>query len=93
MLHGSIPIAIDSEQNTIVSIEDVRLSKDSYKRGKHFLCPICNDKLTFVNCKLKQEYFRHYPDSACTVAKEFPEFQVTFYHNWYNLWKPEYKQY
>lgn len=105
MVHNFIIImfyAIDKITNEIIlslNIRD-RNYKDTYNKELRFRCAgscdngeECNDeKVVYVNSKLKQSHFRHSSGSKCSASKAFKEFNIDFYSNWFNLFKKEYRK-
>ena len=74
--------------------------KNTYNKSLRFICggcinngEKCNDNnVSFVNSKVKQPHFRHSKNTECSASKDFKEFNIDFYKNWFELFKKEYRK-
>jgi hypothetical protein len=94
--------AIDKITGKIVLSINMRYEnyKSTYNKSLRFICggcinngEKCNDNnVSFVNSKVKQPHFRHSKNTDCSASKDFKEFNIDFYKNWFELFKKEYRK-
>jgi hypothetical protein len=94
--------AIDKITGEIILSINIRSEnyKNTYNKSLRFICggcidngEKCNDNnVSFVNSKVKQPHFRHSKNTECSASKEFKEFNIDFYKNWFDLFKKQYRK-
>jgi hypothetical protein len=94
--------AIDKITSEIILSINIRSEnyKNTYNKSLRFICggcidngEKCNDNnVLFVNSKVKQPHFRHSKNTECSASKAFKEFNITFYKNWFDLFKKQYRK-
>ena len=94
--------AIDKITSEIILSINIRSEnyKNTYNKSLRFICggcidngEKCNDNnVSFVNSKIKQPHFRHSKNTECSASKAFKEFNITFYKNWFDLFKKQYRK-